>query len=250
MKISIITVAFNAEKTIGDTIESVLKQDYEDIEYIIIDGASTDQTLDVINQYKSQIDTIISEPDQGIYDGMNKGISYATGDFVGILNADDFYTDHTVVSRIVEQIQKAKANAIYADLKYVDAEDPLKVKRKWVSGEFKREKFINGWMPPHPTFFLQRTLYEKYGGYSLDLKSAADYELMLRMLLRHKVPTTYLNAFIISMRVGGVSNASVKNRVNANREDRKAWEMNNLKPRFYTILMKPLRKIGQFLVKK
>ena len=249
MKISIITVAFNAEKTIEDTIKSVLSQDYKDIEYIVIDGNSTDDTLQIVNQYKSKIQTIISESDKGIYDGMNKGLKYATGDFIGILNADDFYTHDKVISKIAAQLQSDNAEAIYADLKYVDAEDTSKVKRKWVSGEFKRNKFLNGWMPPHPTFFLQKEKYDQLGGYSTELKSAADYELMLRMLYKNEVKATYLNDFIISMRVGGVSNSSVKNRVNANKEDRKAWEMNKIKPKFYTILMKPIRKIGQFLVK-
>lgn len=249
MKVSIITVAFNAEKTIEDTIKSVLSQDYDNLEYIVIDGNSSDGTLQVVNQYKSGIQTIISEPDKGIYDGMNKGVNYATGDIIGILNADDFYTHGEVISKIVAQVQKDNADAIYANLKYVDAEDTTKIKRKWVSGAFKRKKFLNGWMPPHPTFFLKKEKYDQFGGYSTELKSAADYELMLRMLYKNEVKTTYLNDFIISMRVGGVSNSSVKNRVNANKEDRKAWEMNKLKPKFYTIFVKPIRKLGQFILK-
>lgn len=247
MQVSIITVAFNAEKTIEDTILSVLRQDYESIEYIIIDGASQDGTMSVVEQYKDRIDTVVSEKDKGIYDGMNKGIEKATGDLIGILNADDFYVHEQVISNILSAQQSVDADAVYANLQYVNAQNTDKVTRKWISGAYRRKKFINGWMPPHPTFFLLKNHYKEFGTYSMTLRSAADYELMLRMLYKHNLKAAYLNDTIISMRVGGQSNASVNNRLKANWEDRKAWLMNNLKPRFYTLFFKPLRKVGQFI---
>lgn len=249
LKVSIITVAFNAEKTIEDTIQSVLNQSYTNIEYIIIDGLSTDGTIDICNTHKDQITTIVSEKDKGLYDAMNKGVSLATGDVIGVLNADDFYENNGVISKIAEYFEADQIDGLYADLVYVDAEDTAKVTRKWVSGEYQENGFLKGWMPPHPTFFVKKECYEKYGGYSLDLKSAADYELMLRMIHKHQIKVGYLPEVITRMRVGGVSNSSFKNRVNANKEDRRAWEMNGLKPNTFTLIRKPLSKVSQFFKK-
>ena len=250
MKISIITVSFNSAKTIEDTIKSVINQTYSTIEYIIIDGASTDETLEICNRYKNNINYFISEKDNGIYDAMNKGIVVATGDFIGILNSDDFYVDNKVISDVVDCLKLNNALGIYADLKYVDSSNVKKIKRFWQSGYFSRKKFRNGWMPPHPTVFLKRELYSKFGFFNLALKSAADYELMLRIFYKHEITPCYLSRVIIHMRIGGESNASVKNRLKANKEDRLAWEINGLKPHFFTLYMKPLRKIPQFFKKR
>jgi glycosyltransferase involved in cell wall biosynthesis len=247
MKVSIITITFNSSQTIEDTIQSVLSQDYHDVEYIIVDGASKDGTLEIIERYRSSISTIISEPDKGIYDAMNKGVSLATGDVIGILNSDDFYADAAVISDIVRSMQQFKSDACYADLVYVDRNDTTRVIRSWKSGEYRHGHFLRGWMPPHPTFFVKRSLYLKHGVYSLALRSAADYELMLRFIHKHGVSLSYLPRVITKMRTGGQSNVSFKNRWRANREDRLAWKMNGLQPGLLTLLRKPLSKLLQYL---
>lgn len=249
MKVSIITIAYNAEDTIEDTIKSVIAQNYTGLEYVIVDGASKDGTMEIVNRYKDQISIIHSEPDRGIYDAMNKGVGLANGEIIGILNADDIYADENVVTAIVQKFQETNAEGVYADLVYVNRENTDQVTRTWISGEYKEGKFKKGWMPPHPTFFLKKECYDKYGTYTLKLRSAADYELMLRMIHKNKIKVAYLNKIITKMRVGGTSNVSLKNRLKANREDREAWRMNGLKPGTFTVIRKPLSKITQFLKK-
>ena len=249
MKISIITITYNSAATLKDTIESVVNQSYKDIEYIIVDGKSTDSTLDIIDSYKNKISKFISEKDHGLYDALNKGIAMATGDVIGILHSDDFYTDYLVIEKLVDQMIRQQADAVYADLYYVDKHDTTKIFRKWKSGEYKIGQFLKGWMPPHPTFFVKREYYEKYGKFNLSFHSAADYELMLRFIHKHHLKLAYLPEFIIRMRVGGKSNVSLKNRIRANKEDRRAWKVNGLKPHIYTLYAKPLRKIVQLFKK-
>jgi len=246
-RISIITVTYNSAQTLEHTIQSVLLQDHPDVEYIIVDGASTDDTLAVIRKYRHKIDHFVSEKDEGLYYALNKGIALATGDIIGILHADDFYMDDHVLSKVASTFEKTKAGAVYADLYYVDKDNTEKIIRKWRSGPYTEGKFLWGWMPPHPTFFVKKEIYQKYGGFNTQLRSAADYELMLRFIHKHKIKLGYLPEFIVKMRTGGQSNASVKNRLKANKEDCKAWEMNRLKPYFFTLTLKPLRKIFQFL---
>jgi glycosyltransferase involved in cell wall biosynthesis len=248
MKVSIITVSYNSEKTIEDTIKSVLSQDYPNIEYLIIDGASKDATLEIVQKYQVKIAKVISEKDKGIYDAMNKGIALATGDIIGILNSDDFYADATVISSIVAQFTPT-IEAVYADLVYVDANDTNRITRLWKSGNYTQGDFKKGWMPPHPTFFVKSECYQKYGNYSLQLKSAADYELMLRLIHKEQIKINYLPKVIVKMRTGGASNASLKNRIRANKEDRMAWQMNGLKPGLFTFIRKPISKIIQFIRK-
>lgn len=247
MKVSIITIAYNSAETIEDTIKSIVTQNYSNLEYIIIDGGSTDKTLSIVDKFKDLITTIVSEPDKGIYDAMNKGVQNATGDIVGILNSDDIYADNKVVSRIVEAI--GNKDSIYADLVYVDRDNTDKVTRYWKSGKYRKGIFKSGWMPPHPTFFIKKSCYNQYGTYNLQLKSAADYELMLRMLHKHNISVAYLPEVITKMRVGGQSNATLVNRIKANKEDKLAWSINDLKPGPLTLIMKPVRKIGQFVKK-
>lgn len=249
MKISIVTVVYNNESTVADAIRSVLEQTHDAIEYIVIDGASSDGTMEVINSFKDRIDKVVSEPDKGIYDAMNKGLSLVTGEVVGILNSDDFYHDQHVISSIIEAFKAERADAVYGDLIYVDAQNTDKVKRYWKSGRYERNKFLYGWMPPHPTFFVKREVYQKYGQFNLTLKSAADYEFMLRVLYKHKISAAYVPKIITTMRDGGNSNASLKSRLKGNREDVKAWELNGISPSFFTRYLKPLRKIGQFVAK-
>lgn len=246
MKISIITITYNSAATIEETLLSVINQSYKDIEYIIVDGKSTDDTLKIVEKYKDKISKILSEKDKGLYDALNKGIDMATGDVIGILHSDDFYIDSEVIRKYVSVFQLTKADSVYSDLYYVDKTDTNKIIRKWKSGEYSEKSFVNGWMPPHPTFFVKKEVYGMFGNFKTQFKSAADYELMLRFIQRHKISIAYLPEFTVKMRVGGKSNVSLQNRVNANLEDRMAWKINGLKPRFYTLYLKPLRKLLQF----
>ena len=249
MRVSIITVCYNSEKTIEDTIQSVLSQSYPKIEYIIIDGGSTDNTISIVNKYKDKIALVVSEKDKGIYDAINKGINKANGHVIALLHADDFYADEYCVEKMMEVFDATDSQGVYADLQYVSPIDKNKITRTWISGEYKIGKFLWGWMPPHPAFFVKRDVYLKYGKYSLELKSAADYEFMLRVIHKHKIKIGYLNKVIVKMREGGMSNVSVKNRIRANQEDRKAWVMNDLEPYFFTLFLKPLSKLKQFFLK-
>lgn len=248
MKVSVVTVCFNAEEFIESAIVSVLNQTYTDLEYIVVDGASRDGTMKVVNQYMDQISSIISEPDEGIYDAMNKGIAMATGDVIGILNADDFYKNESVISSVVSAFKSSGSDSVYGDLVYVDKHDLNKVKRYWKSGTFNKSKFYQGWMVPHPTFFVKKYLYDSHGGYNTELRSAADYEFMLRVLFKHRTTAHYVPKVLTVMRDGGVSNSSIVNRFRGNREDKQAWELNDLKPKPWTLFFKPLRKIKQFFV--
>lgn len=246
MKISIITVVYNGEKTIKDSILSVLRQDFLNKEYIIIDGASKDGTMKIVSEFSDQIQVIRSEPDAGIYDAMNKGIAMATGDIIGILNADDVFANDRVLSTVAKTFETSGIEGSYGDLVYVDAESGQRVTRTWISGTYKPNSFLWGWMPPHPTIFLKKDVYAKYGNFRLDMGSAADYELMLRMLYKNNIRTAYIPEVLVRMRAGGVSNMSLKNRWSANQNDRLAWTVNGLKPYPFTLLLKPLRKVHQF----
>lgn len=247
MKVSIITVCFNSEKTIEDTITSVLSQSYSNIEFIIIDGASKDGTLKIIEKYRDKISVLLSEEDNGIYDAFNKGIKLATGDIVGILNSDDFYIDKQVISKIVNKFKEKEVDAVYADLLFINKNKADKIIRYWKAGEYQHGMFEKGWMPPHPTFFVKREMYKKYGYYKTSLLYSADYELMLRLLHRYKISTAYFPEVIIKMRMGGFGNMSIEAKIQANIEDRKAWRYNGLKPGYFTLLKKPISKISQFL---
>ncbi|MEN9333715.1 MAG: hypothetical protein RLY35_895 [Bacteroidota bacterium] len=243
MKVSIITVSYNSGRTIEATIRSVLAQDDADMEYIIIDGGSKDNTMDIVSKYQHRIAHVVSEPDQGMYDAMNKGIGLATGDLIGILNSDDTYAYPSAVSDVVHALKEA--DGVYADLQYVHA-DTGKVLRYWKSGNYRHGDFFKGWMPPHPTFFLLRKHYTAFGLYVTDQGTAADYELMLRMVHKHQLKLSYLPKVLIQMKMGGASNVTWKQRWKANQQDRLSWQMNGLTPKWYTLWLKPLRKIFQF----
>jgi glycosyltransferase involved in cell wall biosynthesis len=247
MKISVITVAYNSVKTIQSTLESVLGQAHQDVEHILVDGNSTDGTQALIRSYERENLRWISEPDQGIYDAMNKGLQIATGEIIGFLNADDFYKDANVLTQVASTFQQWQVDSVYSDLAYVDEEDTTKIIRFWKSGPYKPGSFLLGWMPPHPTFFAKRAIYQQYEGFDVRLKSAADYELMLRFIHKHQISIAYIPQVLVMMRTGGISNRNVLNRLKANTEDRRAWQMNNLHPYPFTLLLKPLRKIEQFL---
>jgi len=200
----------------------------------------------IVNRYRASIHTILSEPDRGIYDAMNKGVMLATGDVIGILNSDDFYANSTVLSDIASLFRETGSDACYADLVYVDRNDISRIVRTWKSGSYRNGRFLNGWMPPHPTFFVRRSVYQAFGLYSLQLRSSADYELMLRFVHKHQVSLSYLPKIITRMRTGGQSNITLKNRWKANREDLLAWKMNGLRPGLLTLIRKPLSKLLQY----
>lgn len=246
MLISIITATYNASTTLRACLDCVKKQNVA-VEHIIIDGGSTDSTLSIIEEYRDSLAHIISEPDKGIYDAMNKGIALAKGDIIGILNADDFYPSRDVLEKVIQCFENPLVDACYGDLLYIDEKNSDVLVRNWRSGSFDPGKFYWGWMPPHPTFFARRSIYEKYGVFNLDLGSAADYEIMLRFLVKNKINAAYIPEVLVKMRTGGVSNASLQNRLAANKMDRKAWDVNSLKPYPWTLWMKPVRKIGQWL---
>ncbi|MEI6946661.1 glycosyltransferase family 2 protein [Paraflavisolibacter sp. H34] len=245
-KISIVTVTYNSAATIADTLESVRTQSYGPIEHIIVDGGSSDDTLRIARSFP-HIAKIISEKDNGIYDAMNKGLGLATGDIIGILNSDDVYSHKDVLKNVAHAFAHNHTDTLYGNLQYTDAKNFNKVLRDWNSGLFKKSLFKFGWMPPHPTFFVKRQVYQQVGGFNLNLKMSADYELMLRILFKYGFTTSYLPEVLVKMRTGGASNASLKNRLKANKEDRLAWKLNELRPYFFTLYLKPLRKIFQYM---
>ena len=247
MNISIITVSLNSSRTIGDTLRSVAEQTYPHVEHIIVDGGSNDDTMRVVNSFPHVVKKI-SEKDEGIYFAMNKGITMASGDIIGILNADDWYAGAEVLAKVADAFQDPAIDAVYADLVFVHPQDTKKIVRRWRSRSHQPKDFYIGWMPPHPTFFVRKRIYEKYGLFDTRLRSAADYELMLRFLLKHQICSIHISQTFIHMRNGGKSTASLKNRLIANAEDREAWRINGLNPHFFTLILKPVRKINQFFL--
>ncbi|MEQ9063216.1 MAG: glycosyltransferase family 2 protein [Vicingaceae bacterium] len=245
MKVSILTVCLNNESTIEKSLDSLLSQDHPNIEHIVKDGASMDETLSIIHR-KSPESKVVSSTDNGLYFALNEAMERATGDIIGILHADDFFTDPGVISDVVRCFEDPNTDAVYGDLLYVDRKDISKVKRTWISGEYKRNAFLRGWMPPHPTFFIRRSLIKKHGAYNTNFLTAADYEWMLRLVQRNGIRLTYLPKVLVAMRIGGQSNATLWKRLRANSEDRMAWRVNDLKPKWYTRWLKPLRKVAQF----
>lgn len=248
MKVSIITVCYNAAKTIEDTIRSVLSQTYDDIEYIIVDGASSDDTLGIIKRYKDRIATVISERDSGIYDAMNKGIEAATGDIVGILNSDDFYISNEVISKMVELFETKKVDSVFADLVYVRPDDLQKVVRYFDSSKFDIEKFAFGLMPAHPTFFVKKEIYERFGYFKTDYKISADLDIMMRFLYTNKISYFYLNEPIIKMRLGGVSTSGLRNMLLTNNlEALRACRENGIDTNLFKILSKYPKKLFELI---
>lgn len=245
-RISIITVCLNSGLTIEHTLSSIISQTYTNIELIVIDGGSTDNTLDIIKKFEPNISFFSSGKDFGIYDAMNKGISAATGDIVGILNSDDLYCYDEYISDIVDLFNTSlNPDLVYSDLVYVDYLG-TKIIRNWVAGSYGKYSFKLGWMPPHPTVFVKKDIYNIAGSFNINLKYSADYEFLIRVIEGKKFKAAYLPKVGVKMRVGGLSNASIKNRLHANQEDRLAWRINKLDPWPITFLLKPLRKIFQF----
>jgi glycosyltransferase involved in cell wall biosynthesis len=229
MKISIITVTFNSVSVINDCLTSVKFQNYENIEHIIIDGASTDGTSSLLESKRDQFTTLISEADKGIYDAMNKGISIATGDVIGFLNSDDFYENSKVISTVAREFEKdSSLDVCYADLIYVGKLNTSKIVRYVKSSEFKKGLFSKGWCPPHPTFFARRSVYEALGNFDLNYHIASDVELMMRFLEIHKVKSLYVPEIWVKMRIGGTTNKSLKNIWLQNKEILNSFYKNGL----------------------
>lgn len=239
-----ITVTRNAESTIQRCIESVLSQDYANVEYIVIDGCSTDATVEIINRYRGRIARFVSEPDKGIYDAMNKGIKIASGDIVGILNADDCFADNKVLSEVAAAFINNEIDALYGNLEYVKPGG--NVVRRWNSGSYKLKSFNWGWMPPHPTFYCKRFIFSDLGCYDPGFGTAADYELMLRFMYGNKLSVFYLNKVMVKMNTGGASNETLNSRIKAWKFDFKAMGKNGVIFPHMCVIFKPLRKLVQY----
>lgn len=246
-RVSVITVCLNSAEFIKDTVESVINQSYPNIEYIIIDGKSTDNTIEIIKSYGEKITKLISEPDSGFYDAMNKGISLVTGEFVCILNSDDIFIDKSVIENVIEIFKNTGTDCVYGDLYYVRRKNTNKIIRHWITGEFKTGAFKKGWHPAHPAFFLRREIYENNGVFDLSFPLAADFELMLRMLENFKISSVYLPVPLIKMRLGGVTNRNVSDIIKQNIECVHAFEKNGLTAGGLYMLYRLLPKIKQFL---
>jgi len=249
LKVSIITVCYNSDITIRDTIESVLAQDYPNIEYIIVDGASTDGTMDIVREYEDRIDTIISEPDKGIYDGMNKGIRAATGHVVGLLNSDDFYVDETCIRQLIEHMETAGSDTVFADLVIVDAKETEHIIRYYDSSAFHPGRLSFGWMPAHPTFMVKRALYETYGDFSLDYRIAADFEMVARLLHTAGASYSYLPRVVVKMRAGGASTSGLRSSWILNGEIVRACRANGIKTSLPRLLLKISAKLMEYFRK-
>lgn len=247
MKVSIITVCFNSESTIRDTIESVRDQDYPDIEYIIVDGGSTDGTLDIIEEYGGIVSALISGPDHGIYDAMNKGILASKGDVVATLNSDDFYADKSSIQKLVSCMEQSGADTVFADLIIIDPRNSENIVRYYKSSHFYPEKLRYGWMPAHPTFLAKRTLFDKWGLYSLNYRIAADFEMMVRLLYKANASYAYLPEVVVKMRAGGVSTRGLRNSWILNIEIVRSCRENGLKTSLPRILMKIPAKLLEYI---
>jgi len=248
MKVSIITVSFNSADTIKDTIKSVIDQDHQNIEHIIIDGGSQDNTLQIINEYKDKIALIISEPDNGIYNAMNKGIMLATGDIIGILNSDDFYIDNSVVSKIVSAFNSKNVESVYSDLIYVNGSDLSKGVRLYSSENFTPGLLPYGIMPAHPTFFVKREIYKKYGVFKENYKILADFELIVRFLYVNRISYYYMKGITVKMRTGGVS-TSWKSLVTNNIEMVEACRENGIRTNYLKISYRYWSKLLSLLIR-
>lgn len=248
MKISVITAVYNAKETVADAIDSVLSQSHDDVELVVIDGASKDGTREVLEKYGERLSVFISEPDDGIYDALNKGIAHASGDVVGFLHADDLFADSNVLSKISHAFEASQADAIYGDLVYVNKSEPDKVIRYWKSGDFSIHKLKEGWMPPHPTFYVRKEFYERLGSFDTSFHIAADYDCMLRMLGQPGFKCAYIPEVLVRMRVGGQSNRSLKNIILKSKEDYRALKKNGVGG-LSTLFIKNIRKVPQFFLR-
>ncbi|MFT3885726.1 MAG: glycosyltransferase family 2 protein [Flavobacteriales bacterium] len=226
MKVSLITVCRNAADVLPGTLDSILEQQYTDIETIVIDGASTDGTSAVLARYHNRLSQVVSEPDKGIYDAMNKGLRLATGDIIGFVNAGDLLMTPATIGEVVQAFDRSKADAVYGDILMVDEHDVHSVKRVWRSGAYRRSRFRGGWMPPHVATFFRKDVYDRFGHFRMDLRIAADYEILFRFLYKERVSAVHLPVLLVRFRLGGMSNGSIARILKANTEVRRAWRLN------------------------
>ena len=245
MKVTIITSCYNREQTIRGCIESVLSQDYPDIEYIVVDGASKDNSLSIINEYKDKISKIISEPDHGMYEAINKGIRVATGDVIGLVHSDDFLFSNQTVSHIVQRFEETHADFLYGDGLFVNSENTDKVVRNWIGGTYRLWKVRHGWLPLHPTCYIRREVMERKGLYNESYKIAADSDFLFRYLLGGELSVTYLKEYIVRMRMGGLSTDSAR-RKQMWKEDIRLYQSHGMNPTI-TKVEKMMWKIPQFI---
>lgn len=244
--VSIVTGTYNSATFVSDCVKSVHKQDYKNIEHVIIDGDSKDETVTIIKNTPNRIGQLVSEKDDGIYDAMNKGLKKANGEILGILNSDDFYNSNKVISQVVDAFKDPNIDCVYGDLLYVNQDNTDKIVRKWITGSYTTGSFQKGWHPAHPSFFVRKSVYDKYGYFDLKFGLAADFELMLRFLEKYKVKSTYLPIPMVRMRLGGATNKSIKNILKGNQECIAAFKNNNIKvPAFYPVV-RLVPKLKQF----
>ena len=251
MKISIITATYNSGKTVGDTLKSVLVQTYHDYELLVVDGASKDNTLEVVKKMEPLFEgrmRYISEPDKGIYDAMNKGIRMATGDVIGILNSDDFYTSDDALACIAWTLENEKVDAVYGDIHYVDDEDLKKCVRYYSSKPFRRWMMRLGFMPAHPSFYCRKEVYEKYGAFDAEnYRVAADFENLLRLIFVNKIKTHYINKDFVTMRTGGASSSGLESHKRIMRDHLKALKKNGVYSNFFLLGLRYIYKVGEIL---
>lgn len=248
MKISIVTVVYRAERTIAEALESVAGQSWPEVEHVVVDGASPDRTLDVIRAHEGDNMVIVSEPDEGIYDALNKGYGLTTGDVVGIVHADDVLANDKVLERVAAEFSDPDVDAVYGDLNYVAKDTPGRIIRHWRAGEFSRARLRAGWMPPHPTMFLRRRVFEAHGLFDTSFRIAADYDQILRYFGTAGIRAAYVPEVLVNMRVGGESNRSIPAILRKSREDYRALRKNRIGG-VGTLLGKNLSKIPQFVLR-
>lgn len=246
MKISVVTVSLNSANTIERTILSVVGQDYDPIEYIVVDGRSRDRTMEIVRAYRRDIELVISEEDDGIYDAMNKGLRMATGDVVGFLNSDDEYVDRRVLGKVTSRIEGEGLDAVYGDLVYVARHNRQRITRRWTAGEYRPGGFARGWVPPHPTFFCRRATYEKYGGFNPQFRIAGDFELMLRFIRCHQIRLGYIPEVLAKMRTGGRAN-TLAGMLRGQQEIRQAFKVNGLPYPLQIAVCRPLSRVPQII---
>ncbi len=245
MRISIVTAAFNSSKTIRTTLESVANQSWPNIEHIIIDGGSSDNTLSIVSEFQ-HVSKVISEKDKGIYDAMNKGIKNASGKVIGFLNSDDWFANDFVIDEIARNFEGTNIDAVYGDLEFVKNEDDNNPKRMWISEEYKDNFFSKGWVPPHPTFYAKLSIYEKFGLFNANLKFAADFDVMCRLIAKEKINTKYLPGTKVKMRLGGATTKNLRNIIKGNIEIYNSLKKNNVEITKFFFFKKILMKLTQF----
>jgi len=248
MKISVVTAVFNRVDTIRHAMQSVRAQNHDSVEHVIQDGGSRDGTLEIVREMADASALIVTERDHGIYDAINRGIARATGDVIGLMHSDDFFASDDVLAKVARAFGDPAVDGVYGDLQYVSADNPANVVRHWRSGEFAASKLKQGWMPPHPTLYLRREVFERYGAYDTSFRIAADYDAMLRYLVQGQIKLAYVPQVLVKMRVGGESNRSLERILKKSREDYRAIR-NNKVGGIGTLAAKNLSKINQFFIK-